>query len=68
MQALIQQLLRSQNRIRDAEPGVASSQAVLDESRARNFRTLRHPPVGLCTINEHGLIVESNRTHSNLLG
>jgi PAS domain S-box-containing protein len=40
----------------------------LEAARARYFDFYDQAPVGYCTINEHGLIVEANLTAGNLFG
>lgn len=44
------------------------AQLELDASRARYFSLYDLAPVGYCTINEQGLILEANLTAANLLG
>jgi len=44
------------------------AQAELDASRARYFDLYDMAPVGYCTINEKGLILEANLTAADLLG
>ncbi len=68
MQALIHQLRDHKIELEMQNEELRRSQAVLDESRSRYSELYDKSPVGLCTINEHGLIVESNLTLRNLLG
>jgi len=44
------------------------SQVALDAMQARYFDLYDLAPVGYCTLNEHGLIVEANLTATTLLG
>ncbi len=44
------------------------AQAALDEARARYFDLYELAPVGYCTINQQGLIMQANLTSASLLG
>lgn len=68
MQILIHELRVHQIELELQNEELRRKQAELDSSRSMYFNLYHHAPVGYCTLNAQGLILESNLAVCNLLG
>ena len=68
MQILIHELRVHQIELELQNEELRRKQAELDSSRSMYFDLYHHAPIGYCTLNAHGLILESNLVVCNLLG
>lgn len=68
MQRVLYELSVHQIQLEMQNEALRESQASLDASRARYFDLYDLAPVGYCTLNEQGLVVEANLTITRLLG
>lgn len=68
LQQLIHKLQVQQIELEMQNDQLRQTQVELDTARARYFDLYELAPVGYCTVNEQGLILESNLTAAALLG
>ncbi len=68
MQILIHELRVHQIELELQNEELRRKQAELDSSRSMYFTLYHHAPIGYCTLNSQGLILESNLAVCNLLG